>query len=102
MELGDPVQRAQRSAVDVVLDKLNQDFAELLETVEGGGLDQLTAAQKISFWEPTTMDRPSTKTPTKRPHPTPPSPTSAASTTHHSRMTNLCPAQPTVLHPAQP
>jgi hypothetical protein len=53
MELGDSntAERNERSRLDVVLDKLNVDLAELLEAVESGGLDQLTAAQKISFWQ---------------------------------------------------
>ncbi|HJY44416.1 MAG TPA: hypothetical protein VJ301_07320, partial [Propionibacteriaceae bacterium] len=53
MEVGDPTaaERTQRSQLDVVLDKLNDDFAELLETVESGALDQLSAAEKISFWQ---------------------------------------------------
>ena len=52
MELGDPTaqQRTERGRLDVVLDKLNDDFAELLETVETGGLDQLTADQKVAIW----------------------------------------------------
>ena len=42
MEFGDPAAgvRSERSRLDVVLDKLDADFAELLDTVEGGGLDQ--------------------------------------------------------------
>jgi hypothetical protein len=43
--------RTERSRLDVALDKLNGDFAELLEAVEGGGLDQLNAAEKINFWQ---------------------------------------------------
>ena len=51
MELGDPAeQRTERGRLDVVLDKLNDNFAELLETVETGGLDQLTADQKVAIW----------------------------------------------------
>jgi hypothetical protein len=52
MELGDPTteQRAERGRLDVVLDKLNDNVAELLETVETGGLDQLTADQKVAIW----------------------------------------------------
>jgi hypothetical protein len=48
MELGDSntAERNERSRLDVVLDKLNADLAELLEAVESGGLDQLTAAQR--------------------------------------------------------
>ena len=53
MEFGDPTAgvRVERSRLDVVLDKLDADFAELLDTVEGGGLDQLNAAEKVSFWQ---------------------------------------------------
>ena len=53
MELGDQTAgvRAERSRLDVILDKLNDDFAELLDTVETGGLDQLNAAEKISWWQ---------------------------------------------------
>jgi hypothetical protein len=52
MELGDPTaqQRTERGRLDVVLDKLNDNFAELLDTVETGGLDQLTADQKVAIW----------------------------------------------------
>ena len=45
------VERMERSRLDVVLDKLNGGLAELLEAVEGGGLEQLNAAEKISFWQ---------------------------------------------------
>jgi hypothetical protein len=53
MEVGDPTaaERIQRSQLDVVLDRLNDDFADLLKTVESGGLDQLSAAEKIGFWQ---------------------------------------------------
>jgi Domain of unknown function (DUF222) len=53
MELGDQTAggRAERSRLDVILDNLNNNFAELLDTVEAGGLDQLTAAEKISVWQ---------------------------------------------------
>lgn len=56
MELGDPTagertECSERSQPDVILDKLNNDLAELLETVESGGLDHLSAAEKISFWK---------------------------------------------------
>ena len=52
MELGDPTaqQRTERGRLDVVLDKLNDNFAELVEAVESGGLDQFSAAEKISWW----------------------------------------------------
>lgn len=53
MELGDPPteQRTERGRLDAVLDKLDEVFTELLETVESGGLDQLTAAQKVTAWQ---------------------------------------------------
>jgi Domain of unknown function (DUF222) len=52
MQLGDQAaERAERSPLDVALDKLNGDLAELLAAVESGGLDQLNAAEKISFWQ---------------------------------------------------
>jgi hypothetical protein len=53
MQLGDHnmVERAERSPLNVVLDRLNNVYAELLDTIECGGLDQLNAAEKISFWQ---------------------------------------------------
>jgi hypothetical protein len=53
MEVGDPTtaQRTERSQLDAVLDKLHDDLAELVEAVETGGLDQLTAAQKVAGWQ---------------------------------------------------
>jgi Domain of unknown function (DUF222) len=53
MQLGDhkTVERAERSPLNVVLDRLNNVYTELLDTLESGGLDQLTAAEKISFWQ---------------------------------------------------
>jgi Domain of unknown function (DUF222) len=53
MELGDPTagEPAERSRLDAALDKLNDVYAELLDTIETGGLDQLNAAEKISFWQ---------------------------------------------------
>jgi hypothetical protein len=52
MELGDPTaqQRTERGRLNVVLDKLNDNFAELVETVETGGLDQLDATEKVALW----------------------------------------------------
>jgi len=47
---GIPQQRTERGRLDVVLDKLNDNFAELVKTVETGGLDQFSAAEKISWW----------------------------------------------------
>jgi Domain of unknown function (DUF222) len=53
MELGDPTtdERAEPSALDVALDTLDNALNGLLDTVESGGLEQLTAAEKISFWQ---------------------------------------------------
>ena len=53
MELGDPItdERAERSALDVALDTLDNALNGLLDTVESGGLEQLNAAEKISFWQ---------------------------------------------------
>jgi Domain of unknown function (DUF222) len=52
MKLGDQVgDRIERSPLGVALDKLNDAFGELLNGVETGGLDQLTAAEKISWWQ---------------------------------------------------
>jgi hypothetical protein len=53
MELGEPTtqQRAERGRLDVVLDTFDEVFVELLEIVETGGLDQLTANQKLEVWQ---------------------------------------------------
>jgi hypothetical protein len=53
MELGEPPteQRTERGRLDVVLDKYGEVFAELIEIVETGGLDQLTANQKVAIWQ---------------------------------------------------
>jgi hypothetical protein len=52
MQFGDADtgERTEPSRLDVVLDKLNDDFAELLDTMESGGLDQLAAVEKIAWW----------------------------------------------------
>jgi hypothetical protein len=53
MQLGDPdtAEGAERSRLDAVLDKLNDVYAELLDTIETGGLEQLNTVEKISFWQ---------------------------------------------------
>jgi hypothetical protein len=53
MQLGDASagERTERSQLDVVLDKLNDVYAELLDTIETGGLEQLNTVEKISFWQ---------------------------------------------------
>jgi hypothetical protein len=52
MELGDPPaeERAERSRLNVALDTLVNALNGLIDTVESGGLDQLSAAEKISCW----------------------------------------------------
>ena len=52
MQLGDhnTAEDTERSLMDVALDKLKGAYAELLDTVETGGLDQLDPAEKISWW----------------------------------------------------
>ena len=52
MELGDPTaaEREQRSVLAVALDTLEAALTEVIEKVEAGGLDQLSAAEKISWW----------------------------------------------------
>jgi hypothetical protein len=52
MQLGEQSagERTERSRLDVVLDKLNHVYGELVDTMESGGLDQLSAAEKISWW----------------------------------------------------
>jgi Domain of unknown function (DUF222)/HNH endonuclease len=53
MEFGDPEvrERGERSRLDVVLDRLDGVYAELLDIVGGGGLELLDAAGKVSFWQ---------------------------------------------------
>ena len=52
MEFGDPpaAEREQRSVLDVALDAFEAALTEVIETVEAGGLDQLTAHQKVAVW----------------------------------------------------
>jgi hypothetical protein len=53
MELGDHTtdERDQRSVLDVALDAFDCALTSLIETVEGGGLDQLDAAEKVAVWQ---------------------------------------------------
>jgi hypothetical protein len=53
MELGGPTaeEREERSALDMALDTLHNALNALIDTVESGGLEQLDAAEKISFWQ---------------------------------------------------
>jgi hypothetical protein len=52
MELGDhSSDRTELPRVDVVLDKLNTNFAELVDLLEAGGLDQLDAAKRVALWQ---------------------------------------------------
>jgi hypothetical protein len=52
MELGDPTrgERVERCALDVALDALDNALNGLIDTIEAGGLEQLDAAEKISWW----------------------------------------------------
>ena len=52
MQLGDAsaAERTERSQLDEALNILDTALNGLIDTVEGGGLDQLSAAGKISFW----------------------------------------------------
>ena len=53
MELGDPTvgERAERSPLDVALDAFGAALDDLIDTVEAGALEHLSAAQKINFWQ---------------------------------------------------
>jgi Domain of unknown function (DUF222) len=53
MEPGDPptVQRTERGRLDVILNRLSDDLAELVEAIESGGLEQLDAAEKVALWQ---------------------------------------------------
>ena len=53
MELGDPAagERTERSPLDVALDTFDAALDGLINTVEAGGLEHLSAAEKISFWQ---------------------------------------------------
>jgi hypothetical protein len=52
MELGDSTtaEPDQRSVVEGILDKLNDDLAELIAALESSGFDQLHADQKVAVW----------------------------------------------------
>ena len=53
MELGDPATgvRAERCPLDAALDAFDAALNGLIDTIEAGGLDQLAAAEKISWWQ---------------------------------------------------
>jgi Domain of unknown function (DUF222)/HNH endonuclease len=53
MQLGDALagERTECSQLDGALNALDIALNNLIDTVEGGGLDQLTAVEKISFWQ---------------------------------------------------
>jgi uncharacterized protein DUF222 len=53
MELGDPTAttRDPRSRLDEALDTFENSLAELIGTVETGGLDQLSADEKVAVWQ---------------------------------------------------
>jgi hypothetical protein len=53
MQLGDSLATARepRSPADEILDKLNDNFTELLTAIDSGALDHLEAAEKIALWQ---------------------------------------------------
>jgi hypothetical protein len=53
MELGDQAAggRSERSPLGLAIDALNNALNGLIDTIETGGLEQLTAAEKITFWQ---------------------------------------------------
>ena len=52
MQLGDhSSDRTGRSPLDVALDETQQALTKMIGLLEAGGLDQLDAAEKISWWQ---------------------------------------------------
>ena len=53
MQLGDrkTIERAERCGLGVALEAFDAALDVLINTVEAGGLEQLTSAEKISFWQ---------------------------------------------------
>jgi hypothetical protein len=53
MELGDSTtaEHDRRSVVEGILDKLNDDLADLISSAETGGLDRLEADQQVAVWQ---------------------------------------------------
>jgi hypothetical protein len=53
MELGDQTadERSARSPLGLAIDALNNALNGLIDTIETGGLEKLTAAEKITFWQ---------------------------------------------------
>ena len=53
MQLGDPTAttREPRSRLDEALDTFENSLAELISTVETGGLDHLSAEEKVAVWQ---------------------------------------------------
>ena len=53
MQLGDSLAttREPRSRLDEALDTFENSLAELITTVETGGLDQLSAEEKVAVWQ---------------------------------------------------
>jgi hypothetical protein len=47
----DDTERVERNQLDVVLDKLDDAFGELLAMLESGGLDHLDAAATVTVWQ---------------------------------------------------
>jgi hypothetical protein len=53
MQLGDPraATRDQRSRLDEALDTFENSLAELITSVDTGGLDHLSAEEKVAVWQ---------------------------------------------------
>jgi Domain of unknown function (DUF222) len=52
MRLGEPTaERAECSALDVALDETQQALTKMISLLDAGWLEQLNAAEKISFWQ---------------------------------------------------
>jgi hypothetical protein len=53
MELGDPTAttREPRSRLDEALDTFDAALTELITSVDTGGLDQLSAEEKVAVWQ---------------------------------------------------
>jgi hypothetical protein len=52
MQLGDhSSDRALPAPLDVALDETHQALTKMIGLLEDGGLDQLSAAEKISWWQ---------------------------------------------------
>ena len=52
MELGDPTPACtERSPLDAALDEAQHALSKMINILDAGGLDQLDASQKVTFWQ---------------------------------------------------